>query len=179
MEIFATFLLTICMTQVSSPSRAQPRTGVEKFASFLGWGKSVEQPHTAARIGTDKGLTWWLNSMNINSSQSFAKKLGQKRTRKQKKRFQNPHHKSGPRPKGALAIRYPSQLAAVLQQHPQVGMLLWAGRWPLLTTACLWDERNYLYHCSHHQLSQEGQKPKESYNSRKTLWRARGRNTSP
>lgn len=45
----------------------------------------MEQPHSAAQRGTDKGLT--AKSVNINSSQSFAKKLGQKRTRKQKKRW--------------------------------------------------------------------------------------------
>lgn len=122
----------------------------------------MEQLRIAAQIGTDKGLT--TNSVNINSLQSFAKKLGQKRTRKQEKRFRNPHRNSGLGHEGTLAVRLRSG-AGVLQQHPRAGTLLRAGCWPLLRTAGLPDKRNHLYRCSHHQLSQEDQKPRKSYDS--------------
>lgn len=45
MEIFATFLLTIFMTQVSLHSWAVRCTRLKRLASFLGWGKKVEQLH--------------------------------------------------------------------------------------------------------------------------------------
>lgn len=101
LEIFATFLLTICMTQVFLPSRAVRHTRVKRLASFLGWGKKVEQLHVQPkpmqiRVGR---LTVWTLTLHGHEPRNLGRKGPES-----KARFWHRHCRSGHRPQGARGV---------------------------------------------------------------------------